>query len=744
MTTPELAELLPTERTAALVDFARTCKAAARAVSLYPAEHPAIRGALARVEESARRMTAAASVTVTVLPDSLTIDGRTPAKTDAAIGELAALLHERLIGELRIEPEAGSADWRALLLLMSRTPEELLADGGIARAWAATGQAHFTIREIDYAEVLREREGAAGAAWNQILEFCLQGRTDVPLDERALDVIIEALGDPDKVAQLVDRIQKGGTVGGADLATRVGALLQIIRQVVDALRARLQDPGPTLQALADSAGRMTPEMMLSLVSHARQGTDAEAPPVAAEIVERISDASIGVFVSRSVVAEHGATERLALAFEALVPDEDRKSSVLELARANAAESPLGADAGFEDMWRNAADMLTSYSDKNFVSDEYGRELSGTRTRAIDVEALSDDPPERVQAWLTTVDAREIRELDLSLIRDLLRLETTPEDWQGVASVAHVEIERRTSVGDFGPAQDLLDALAAERGDEGRVALREAAEAVLDRLANSEVVRHIVEHLRRADDAGVERLTRMCHTIGASVVRPLAIALAAEENSRAIRRLRDLLLSFGAAGRQAVEQLKHSPNPSVRRTAIDLLRVFGGHEALPELASMLDDADPQVQRESIRAIVQIGTEKAYAVLEQALVGGGSSGRTILQQLISLRDERAIPLLCYVLRHTTPRGELVSVHAQIIDTLGGLAPHAESTRALREVLYGGTWWAPFRTAALRRAAAAALHRLGSPDALAVLREAAAEGSHGVRKAARHFESSVKESS
>ena len=46
-------------------------------------------------------------------------------------------------------------------------------------------------------------------------------------------------------------------------------------------------------------------------------------------------------------------------------------------------------------------------------------------------------------------------------------------------------------------------------------------------------------------------------------------------------------------------------------------MLGGDEALPELASLLNDADPQVQRESIRAIVQIGTPKAYAVLERAV-------------------------------------------------------------------------------------------------------------------------------
>jgi HEAT repeat protein len=169
-------------------------------------------------------------------------------------------------------------------------------------------------------------------------------------------------------------------------------------------------------------------------------------------------------------------------------------------------------------------------------------------------------------------------------------------------------------------------------------------------------------------------------------------------------------------------------------AIDLLRVFGGREALPELASMLDDADPQVQRESIRAIVQIGTEAAYAVLEKALVGSAGSRDTILQQLIGMRDEKAVPLLCYVLDRTAPRGRLVEVHAQIIDALGGLGAHRESTRTLRDILYRGQWWAPFRTAALRQAAASALRRIASAETIAVLEEAASSGNRGVRNIAR----------
>jgi HEAT repeat protein len=60
-----------------------------------------------------------------------------------------------------------------------------------------------------------------------------------------------------------------------------------------------------------------------------------------------------------------------------------------------------------------------------------------------------------------------------------------------------------------------------------------------------------------------------------------------------------------------------------------------------------------------------------------------------------------------------------------------------------LYRREWWAPFRTAALRRAAASALRQIGRPETFAILEEAAAQGSRRVRAAARrHLPSSVRE--
>jgi HEAT repeat protein len=178
----------------------------------------------------------------------------------------------------------------------------------------------------------------------------------------------------------------------------------------------------------------------------------------------------------------------------------------------------------------------------------------------------------------------------------------------------------------------------------------------------------------------------------------------------------------------------SANPAVRRTAIYLLREFGGSEALPDLTELLDDAEPMVQREAVRAILKIGTDQGYRTLEQALASGTPQSReAIMQALGSPRDERAAPLLVYILEHVNHTGPLGWVYARALDLLGQLRD-PQSVDALRKALYRGEWWAPRRSAALRRAAASALSRIDASAAVDALVEATQRGPRGVRRVAR----------
>lgn len=716
-----------------LTDFARACKAAARSVTLYPDGHPAITGSLARLVDSATSATVGGSLTVTVLPGALTVEGRAPARPDTAIGELATLLHDHLVGELRILGGADPQAWRGFLLLLARPVEDVLLEGGIGRLWAATGSQHLTIREIDYAEVLRERKSGLDAAWDTIVRSCLEGNA-VDLDEETVKALLDIAGDPARLGELTRRIDEEATEGGG-VRAQAQALVRLLRlmtkAVLDTDPTRL---GAVMENAASATARLSPDVMLELLAQRHQAPQGTVD-VVGEMVDRMSDQTIATFVASSVVTERGATGRLAQAFQALVLEDERRTTLVDLAEAEVLKTPLGRETAFRDLWHGASQLLLSYQDEKFVSSEYARELSTARTQAIDVDRVSDDPPERVAAWMATVADTEVRRLDLELMLDLLRIEDDPEKWHDVLEPVVSHVDDLVLLGDLESVVPLVKAIAVEAGGEGRLDRRALASAAIDRLATGHLMTSMVGHLRTVDDQVADQAKQLCHALGGAIIRPLAEALAAEERGRAFRRLTDILVSFGSRGQDAVEQLKSSANPAVRRTAIHLLREFGGNAALPELAPLIEDKEPNVQREAIRAIVNIGTEEAFAILEQALARGNEQAReAITGALMSTRDERAIPLFGQILRTREYRRTLRSVYESAVETLGALGG-PDAVEALKAALYDGEWWAPFRTSAIRALAADALAETGTPEAMNVLQEASVNGTRGVRSAARH---------
>ena len=723
---------LNADESARLTDFARACKAAARVVVLYPDGHSAITQALGRIVQLTSPPKQTAPMRLTIMPDTLLMDDRAPIKSDPSLAELSTLLHSHLIGKLTILPGGDADAWRAFLLLLARSPESVRDEGGISRVLATMASRHVEVREIDYAEVLRERDEGEAAAWERVIANCLQGTTE-DLDAETVRQLLGLANDPDRLAALMTALEsRAGEEGGE--AVQGIAMMRLLRNIVSAVSKN--DPErmePTLRNLASAIGHLSPDTVTGLLGRRPAGADEEAPRLMRTVVSRMSDDTIADFVARGVASD-APTDRLAEAFQSLVPHDDQRPRLLALARDKVAASPLGTTEGFETAWNQVAEkMLTSYSDKPFVSDEYARELSGARTRAMEVEQVSDDPPDRIAAWLSTVATTALRQLDLTLLLDLLRIETDDGRWGDLMTPLVSLLEDLLLVGDFDAALQLISVVVTETHGGGSKERRQHAMIAIDTLVAGSLLRHLSAHFVTIDDAQFERVKAMCVSLGEVLVRPLAEALTTEERPRARERLTAILLAYGAVGRRAVERLKNSPNAAVRRTAIRLMREFMGREALPDLTELMNDNEPQVQREAVLAILTISSDKAYEVLEQALTTGTAQSRESMLQIISATRERVAPLWAHILTHIDHRGPLQPVYVRAIESLGTLRA-AEGVDPLKDALYKGEWYAPRRTHMLRTAAAAALARIGTEEAVAVLEEAAAQGPRGVRMAAR----------
>lgn len=737
-------DTLTPEECERLVSLARSCRAAIHAVGLYPEGHPAIEASISRLELAGRQAAAKGPFDIAVLPENLQLRGCSLPRPDTAVAELAGLLHRHLIGNLAVLPGATAADWRRFLVLAASAPEELRSQGGIERAWSTGGGKHIEIREIDYAEVLKDRSSGETLTWALIAERCLKGEA-IDLDERMLRSLVEILIDPDRLQDLAKRLDETGRSG-----TKASALVEPLALALGALTGP-EDAERAESILSNMAGMVSgfsPENMLAWLRAA--GLDAKAgagsgtahdgtalpqrtTSPAAAVLSRLSEAAIARFVAGSL-SSGAPTARLAEAIKALVPEDDRRTDVLETARSQLSCTSLGHSKDFDRLWLQLQAILASYDDSAYVPEDYGGELDNVLESGEQGDQIEGDPPERVAGWLATVNDTALRQLDVRLLLDLLEHESSRSRREEIGGIVGGLLEDLLLIGDFEPALQLLEALCdpARQGD--GTALAGTGAGVVKRLLDGQALTHIAYHLQKASEEEFETIKRFSLALGPGVVNQLAEMVAVESLGRVRQRLTQILIAFGSVGRESVEKLKQSPNPSVRRTAIYILREFGGSGALPDLESLIDDSEPRVQREAVRAILTIATDEAYDVLRRALTSGSERTRAaIFNHLQAASDQRLVPLFCHILSNTCRHSKLLPVALRSIRALGELGGK-EAVEALTATLRDGQWWAPFRTAKLRRAAARALARTGNAQAAAILLEAAARGPRGVAVAAR----------
>lgn len=727
------AEPMAPELAARVTAFARACRAAARAVALYPSDHPTAAVTLDAVTAAAQAATAQAPLRLTVVPDALTIDGRRVARQDQAIAELAGLLHRHQVGMLSVHPQTTPVVWRLFLALLATPPEQARLRGGLSRLWASEGEARIELRAVNYDELLRVRIGGERATWEAIATQCLEG-LGFSLDDAVAELLFGILDDPARIAGVMAAIESRLPSGEASRQGPLilAGLLQAVAQFAAA--ANPADAEPILDALADAAARL-PLATLQPIVDAQRGS---ARPGLARFVQglagRVSDGAVAALVAAEVRGGRGTSPRLADVFCGLAPDPRRRSAIIALAR-DAVEQPgTASDPAAAAAWQQSEEMLLAYSDRAFVSNPYNSELDRLASRAVDLDDDHTDSPTLIAAWRDTVGEDDVRLLDAELLGDLMRLQQDFPHWRDLAGLVLQRVNVLLVVGDFRAAVVLAEGLRKQAETHPDPGVRAAAAEALQQVLTPSTMRHVATHLDTADRSVVLGAQRFCAAVGTAAIGPLAEVVSREERSRPREHLIGILVSFGAPGRQSVERLRQSPNAAVRRTAVLLLRQFGGQEALPELASLLDDDEPRVKREATHAIAMLGTETAFDVLVRALVRGPDVTRTsVLGVLWTLPNEDAEPVIAHLVLKAPSRGPMFDIFARLIERLGMIGGR-QAVDALAAVLQRRRFWARFRMAALHRVAIDALGRVGTPAALAVLEAAAESGPRLVRGAAR----------
>ena len=277
-------------------------------------------------------------------------------------------------------------------------------------------------------EVLRERIGGRQSSWEASSRATCEGE-HADLDDAMLAALSRspATRAHGGVRRRHRRAKAARTAGSSTAAGRS-------RQAAPGAGRRTWR-GPTraarrvLRSIASSVPRMSPELLTGLLEQPR-ATGASGQPagidLAASCARGVDDGIVARFVAggrwRAIAAPRPASPRRSRRW---CPTRSSASRVLDLAQDVAAQEPSARNPKFAELWQQASEMLASYTDEKYISDDYADDLSRRARRPSRSSGSATTRPSGSPRGWRRVSDEQMRRLDQQVLGDLLVVETRP-------------------------------------------------------------------------------------------------------------------------------------------------------------------------------------------------------------------------------------------------------------------------------------------------------------------------------
>ena len=716
--------------------LARALMAATRTWALYPPNHPAVRTALDRLARSIDDACQGAPLAFGVTPDALLVHGESQAKADASTAEAASWLNSRDILELTFRPGTPAAALESFLSLLADDAASLRERGGPAAVWQSAGHQTIGIEQIDFDRVLEDRDGEGAArrkddVWRAIVRGVIERRK--ALDEATQARLIQIGEDVLAIGDLArDVMAPACTPDGSPLRTsQAAAVLAAYRHLVSAVDAIAPERrAELLRNLASATAELDPQVVMQVLGSPDAAAAADGgADLRTAVAEAMDDAQVAHLLATALALDGQATDRLASVFGTIAPDDERRRRVLTMTRGMLGQSPIAQAAHFEMLWRSAEELLLTYNERPFVSDQYRSGLDQVGSRA---EAMAADVPPDLAALIETLDQENVRRLSVTLLIDLLDMERDGSRAPRLARDAASLGEDLLLAGDYPAARTIARALAAHAADPRSVAA-EGARVALDAMVDTVAFREAVDGLGELDDESAAVLADLCAAIGPASIDALLKPLALEADTTAGRRAAAIVLGFGGRAVTRLAPLAADGRWHAQRSAARLLGRIGAAEGVALLQPLLRSGDARVLGAAVGALSSIDDPAAGRSIHTALrASTGGARQAVVEALVAERDPRVVPLLARILDESDPLG---ADHEVVLETLGavGALGGDGAIPAVDRVMRRKKWFARAKLRAVKSASVRALAQIGTPAADAAIAGAATTGDRLLKQAA-----------
>ncbi len=708
--------------TALLPRALKEISTAMKAIAFYPSHHPSVISSLERAAATLKQAFPSDQEALRIgVADSAFIFGGEPLEADdRALAGFATYLSRRGVGALVFRSPVDHGSLRGLLEVVAMDPPTLRSMGGPARCLAGKGVREVGIEEFDPASILRSVRMASGpdesggrgpgGSWSDLVVRFLLGQSAPPAGSASL--LRRIAGDEKAARELMSSLRAATET----LRQERGPLLvsALAKTAAEVASSEPEALGSLAENLARALGELDPAGQLEVLQ-ASIPVPGTAIDLAREIRSRLPDEQVGDLIVSLVRSEGKVTRRLASVVRKVLIDapdpEHRRDTLKEAVRA--ARQP--GEEAMADVWESVESLIEE-SEDTWISREYKGflELIGTEPPRVD-EAMRREL-EAVPGFMESLTEAGIRRRVWTLFADLLEIETEPARlW-----VALDQVEKRA--GSIEPAWLADCGLVAARAREilerrpaPETFVREAATRALRSIAVG-VVGCSQEHFHDMDEAQRRALTEIFQALGQFSLEPLIAGLEKEEDWEIRRTFIALLVG---RGREAVPTLvRRLTHPSwyLVRNILVILGEIGDPSTVPAIAQTLRHLEPRVRRDAVAALGRIGGSKAFALLQDRLADP-EVAEVATRCLASIDRERTVATFLEITSQVDILGRQSARVRNAIAALGSLGAH-ESVGPLRAILMRGLWLPPSAGDSVRIAAARALQRIGTADALQAL--------------------------
>ena len=712
---------------------------AGRSWRLYPPDHPAVGGSLDRLGAAIGVARGGQVLAFGVTPNTLLVAGIALGGGDAAaVAEAARWLHDRDVLRMTFTGDVAVPALQKLLGLLSEDSRVIRQRGGPATVWTSEGDSSVLIEQIDFSQVLQDREithpiRRKDDLWRSIVRGILDRRR--PTEQAAQERLLAISSDVVAIGELAnDVIAPHHTPDGSPMLTSqaaaVVAAYHHLVGIVDVLSPERKQE--VMQNIAAATANLNPHVVMQMLGAGAAGgaTPAEGladggQAVVAGIMDAMDDSRVAQLLATTLAIEGQASQRLATVFNTIASDDERKTRVLSMTRRLLSETDFGRQDAFQSLWSSMEELLLTYNERPFVSQSYRAGLDGVAARA---ERMSTDVPADLVELVGTLGQDNVRRLSATLLIDLLALERDPARAPELARDVAALAEDLLLAGDYESALAVATALQTRAADPAAATSR-ASRVALDGLVATAAFHETADLLGEMGEAEASLFASICARIGPAAADALVGQFEAEMTPGArVRRDRRRARGAWRASRWPGRRR------AARRNAAELLGELAAPEGVPLLQPLLRGSDARVTAAAVRALSNINDPAAARAVHTALrAAAGEQRRAVVDALVAQRDARVVPVLVRILDESDPFG---ADHAIVLETLDAVASVGDdqAVTALSGLMKKKKWLARRKVKAVREKSLAALRAIKTPGAARALDEAARTGDRMLRRMAQ----------